>query len=122
MEPQGIRGAIHEGNGEALILVDERADDRQRTAIATLVEGHVGGPWGVLTWTWPRKHGPMAVPYEVDLKGVGSRIKAGTVVEIDRPRADPNIKFCRRGEQDSPKMAPRWRATLLRGSKQRSAG
>jgi len=32
-------GAIHEGNGEALILVDEHADDRQREAIATLVKG-----------------------------------------------------------------------------------
>jgi hypothetical protein len=31
-------GAIHEGNGEALILIDERADDRQREAIATLVK------------------------------------------------------------------------------------
>ncbi len=27
-------GAIHEGNGEALILVDERSDDRQREAVA----------------------------------------------------------------------------------------
>ena len=47
-------GAIHEGNGEALILVDERADERQRAAIATLVGGTVGGPWGTLAWTWPR--------------------------------------------------------------------
>ena len=76
-------GAIHEGNGEALILVDERANDRQRAAIAQLIEGNVGGPWGVLAWTWPKKHGPMAVPYEVDLKGVGARVKAGTVLEVE---------------------------------------
>jgi len=76
-------GAIHEGNGEALILVDERANDRQRAAMAQLIEGNVGGPWGVLAWTWPKKHGPMAVPYEVDLKGVGSRVKAGTVLEVE---------------------------------------
>ena len=44
-------GAIHEGNGKALILVDERADARQRAAIDSLVGGAVGGPWGVL-------HGP----------------------------------------------------------------
>jgi len=37
-------GAIHEGNGEAVILVDERANNRQRDAIATLVGGKFGGP------------------------------------------------------------------------------
>jgi hypothetical protein len=37
-------GAIHEGNGEALILFDERADDAQREALSMLVSGDVGGP------------------------------------------------------------------------------
>lgn len=76
-------GAIHEGNGEALILVDERADTRQREAIATLVGGSVGGPWGVLAWTWPTVHGPVAVPYEVELNGIATRIKAGSAVEVE---------------------------------------
>ena len=76
-------GAIHEGNGEALILVDERADDRQREAIATLVRGEIGGPWGVLAWTWPTIHGPLAVPYEVELNGIATRIKAGNVLEVE---------------------------------------
>jgi hypothetical protein len=76
-------GAIHEGNGEALILVDERAGARQREAIATLMKGDVGGPWGVLAWTWPTIHGPLAVPYEVAFDGVATRIKAGDVLEIE---------------------------------------
>ena len=76
-------GAIHEGNGEALILVDERADERQRDAIATLVRGEVGGPWGVLAWTWPKIHGPLAVPYEVKLDGIATRVKAGNAVEVE---------------------------------------
>lgn len=76
-------GAIHEGNGEGVLLVDERADDRQREAIGTLVRGGVGGPWGVLAWTWPTLHGPIAVPYEVELNGVATRIKAGTVLEVE---------------------------------------
>jgi hypothetical protein len=58
-------GAIHEGNGEAVILVDECANDRQRDAITTLVGGNVGGPWGVLAWTWPKVHGPLPVAYEL---------------------------------------------------------
>ena len=77
-------GAIHEGNGEAIILVDERANDRQRDAIATLVGGKVGGPWGVLAWTWATKvHGPLAVSYDLQLNGLGSRLKAGNVLELE---------------------------------------
>ena len=75
-------GAIHEGNGEALILVDERADDRQRDAIATLVKGGVGGPWGVLAWTWPTVHGPKAVPFDVTLDGISTSIRAGDSIHV----------------------------------------
>ena len=75
-------GAIHEGGGEALILVDERADADQRGAISTLVGGDVGGPWGVLAWTWPRIHGPLAVPYDVDLAGLDTRVRAGDAVDL----------------------------------------
>jgi hypothetical protein len=76
-------GAIHEGNGEALILIDERADSRQRDAIATLVRGEVGGPWGVLAWTWPTIHGPLPVPYEVELNGIATRVRAGGALEVE---------------------------------------
>ena len=75
-------GAIHEGNGEAVILVDERADQAQRDAIATLVGGTAGGPWGVLAWTWPTVHGPKPVAYEVHLDGINSRVKAGNSFEV----------------------------------------
>ena len=76
-------GAIHEGNGRALILVDERADRAQRDAVATLVGGDVGGPWGVLSWTWPTVDGPHAVHYELELAGVNSRIRAGAFFELE---------------------------------------
>jgi hypothetical protein len=75
-------GAIHEGNGEALILVDERADEAQRNAIETLVGGDAGGPWGVLAWTWPTIHGPKPVPYDVHIDGVKTRVKAGDSYEV----------------------------------------
>ena len=75
-------GAIHEGNGEALILVDERADEAQRNAIETLIGGDAGGPWGVLAWTWPTIHGPKSVPYDVHVDGVNSRVKAGDSYEV----------------------------------------
>jgi hypothetical protein len=76
-------GAIHEGGGTAVILVDERADEGQRMAIETLIGGEVGGPWGVLGWTWPTVHGPYAVPFEVDVDGVNWHVKAGDKLEIE---------------------------------------
>jgi hypothetical protein len=76
-------GAIHEGNGSAVILVDERADDSQREAIATLVSGDVGGPWGVLAWTWPTIDGPHPVPYSVDVDGVATRVVAGDLLLVE---------------------------------------
>ena len=76
-------GAIHEGNGEALVLVDERADDDQREAIAALVRGEAGGPWGVLARTWPTVHGPESVRYEVEIDGIRSRMRAGDKVELE---------------------------------------
>ena len=76
-------GAIHHGNGEAVILVDERADARQREAIAAIVTGQFGGPWAVLAWTWPTVHGPKPVPYEVSVDGVHMRVKAGQSLELE---------------------------------------
>jgi hypothetical protein len=76
-------GAIHEGGGVALVLVDERADDDQRRALETLVGGDVGGPWGVLAWTWPTVHGPHPAAYEVDFDGVHSRVRAGEYLELE---------------------------------------
>ena len=75
-------GAIHDGDGEGVILIDERANDDQRAAIETLVSGSVGGPWGVLGWTWPTVHGPHAVPYDIDLAGLDTKVRAGDTVEI----------------------------------------
>jgi len=75
--------AIHDGNGEALFLVDERANAQQREAIDTLMSGKVGGPWGILGWTWPKVNGPFAVHYEMHLDGINSRIRCGDYLEIE---------------------------------------
>lgn len=75
-------GAIHEGNGEGVLYLDERADESQRAAVHTLVKGDVGGPWGVLGWTWPTLHGPEPVAFELELSGIHSRVKAGDGFEL----------------------------------------
>ena len=76
-------GAIHEGNGEGVVLIDERADPAQRTAIETLVGGKFGGPWGILGWTWPKVHGPYTVAYELTFDGVNTRISCGEYFEVN---------------------------------------
>ena len=83
-------GAIHEGNGEGVVLIDERADAAQRTAIETLVGGKVGGPWGILGWTWPKVHGPYTVAYALTFDGVNTRIRCGEHFEVQgRPIRNP---------------------------------
>jgi hypothetical protein len=76
-------GAIHEGDGEAVIFLDERADEPQRDAIRTLVGGDVGGPWGILAWTWPTVHGPKPMRYDVEFDDVNSTIRIGDSLEIE---------------------------------------
>ena len=76
-------GAIHEGNGEAVILIDERANERQRSAIETLIGGTVGGPWGILGWTWPKVHGPYSVSYDLTFDGVKTRLRCGDALAVE---------------------------------------
>jgi hypothetical protein len=76
-------GAIHQGNGEALILIDERATDDQRKAIEVLLDGKSGGPWQTLAWTWPKVHGPYPSAYEVAFDGMKTRLRCGDYVDIE---------------------------------------
>ena len=65
------------------ILLDERADARQRAALETLLGGKVGGPWETLGWTWPKVHGPYAVKYDLVFDGIRTRAKCGEYVEVE---------------------------------------
>jgi hypothetical protein len=76
-------GAIHEGNGEAMILIDERADDRQRAAIDSLLHGEAGGPWGILINTFTTIHDAQFVPYEVTIDDQRSMVLAGDVLQVN---------------------------------------
>ena len=81
----GLRGAamvawpgpIHEGNGECLPIVDERADPAQRAALLTIMSGGETEPgatvFNVFAATYARVHEPVFAPIEF----VGDRA-AGT--------------------------------------------
>lgn len=63
-------GAIHEGNGECLPIVDERADDAQRNALLTLMSGGETDPganfFNVFAATYSKVHDPLFLPIEFE--------------------------------------------------------
>lgn len=75
--------AIHEGNGVATYIIDERADEPQRSALRTLAEGSVGGPWGIFRKTFTALHGPRYVKFEIDTSTQLPRVRAGDALAIE---------------------------------------
>ena len=69
--------AIHEGNGVATTLIDQKANPAQREALQSLVEGRSAGPWAIFRKTFKELHGPDFVTYEVDTESRLPRVRAG---------------------------------------------
>ena len=74
-------GAIHEGNGKAVVYYDERADDAQREALETLGRGEAGGPWGLFINTYELLD-VKPISYEIDFADERSRLKIGDIIEL----------------------------------------
>ena len=64
-------GPIHEGGGKALIVIDERADDQQKHAIAAILRGEETEPgtsiWNVFAATFDEVYDPVYGPIEIDI-------------------------------------------------------
>lgn len=75
--------AIHEGGGVAVAFIDERADEAQRAALATLVEGGAGGPWAIFRKTFNALHGPRVVRFESDTAAALPQARAGDSLQVD---------------------------------------
>ena len=75
--------AIHEGNGVATTLIDDRANAAQREALQSLVEGRSAGPWAIFRKTFKELHGPDYVTYEVDSESRLPRVRAGETLTIE---------------------------------------
>lgn len=70
-------GAIHEGGGVAVGVIDERADDRQAEALTSLIRGEGGGPWGIFITTYELA-GPHRVRFEIGDDGY----RIGEIAEL----------------------------------------
>ncbi len=86
-------GVIHAGNGEALLVLDERADARQRRALLELISGKAGGPWKIISATISQVNGPTFAPFEVSVDGYASSVKAGSYITLQmEPVRNPVTK------------------------------
>ncbi len=88
--------AIHEGNGEALAVVDERADQRQREALLTILSGQESEPgagmFNVFASTLSTFHEPMFRPiaFEADMKTRKGRFSVPEVIDaLGEPIRNP---------------------------------
>ena len=82
-------GPIHEGKGECVAFVDERADEAQRQALLTIMTGGDTDPmatiFSVFASTIETMHEPQFVPidFEVDVEGRTARLRIDSRVEMD---------------------------------------
>jgi hypothetical protein len=73
-------GPVHEGNGTIQLIVDEKADTRQREALVKIMSGEETEEMATMWWVFsamsPNKLEPLFVPidFEVDVEGRRARL------------------------------------------------
>jgi len=83
-------GAIHEGNGECLPILDSRASESQLQAVGALLGGKAGGPWGIIASTLVKVHPPQVVDWEFSERGAQSVVRAGEILDLElTPMTNP---------------------------------
>jgi hypothetical protein len=75
--------AIHEGNGQVALFIDDRATPAQAEAIATILSGRAGGmPFEALAGTISSLEGPVLAPIEMKVDGTKSSFRIPGVLEL----------------------------------------
>jgi hypothetical protein len=79
-------GAIHEGNGTMQVVIDERADARQRDALAKILTGQETEDMATMWWVYSAMS-PIKLPtiyskidFEVDVEARSARLEAPGVI------------------------------------------
>jgi len=81
-------GAIHEGNGRAWLIIDERASEAQRNALLSIMSGEHTDPgatiWNVFAATFDDVLPPESKPIEmtIDVEGRTGRVHVENFVEM----------------------------------------
>jgi hypothetical protein len=80
-------GPIHEGKGEASIVVDERANSEQRAALLRILSGQDTEPgatvWQVFSATFVKVHDPIfaSIDFQVDVNARKARLLVPGMIE-----------------------------------------
>ena len=75
--------AIHKGNGNVALFIDERATPAQADAVATILSGSAGGmPFEALAGTISSLAGPVRAPIEMTVNGTKSSFRIPGVLEL----------------------------------------
>jgi hypothetical protein len=89
-------GPIHEGNGEAIAFVDERADQAQRDSLLRIMTGQDTAPFAtmfaVFASTLTKLHDPMFtdIQADIDVEGRRGRVAVGDQLAVNgRPIVNP---------------------------------
>jgi hypothetical protein len=81
--------AIHEGNGEAFVVISEHATPAQRDALLTILSGQETGPgatiFNVFATTFVKMHDPVfaAIEFELDLDKRTGRVRIADVLDTN---------------------------------------
>jgi len=82
-------GAVHEGNGTMQLVIDERADPKQRDALATILSGQETEDMATMWWIFgtmsPNKHPPRFQPInlDVDVDARRARLEVPGMIEAE---------------------------------------
>lgn len=89
-------GPIHEGNGEAIAFLEERADERQREALLRIMTGQDTAPmatmFAVFASTLSKFHDPVftTIDLEIDVEGRTGHLSVPGYIEMSgRPIRNP---------------------------------
>lgn len=87
-------GAIHEGDGEVVPIVDERADEAQRAALLRIMTGEDTDPgatmFQVFSATFSKVHEPVftRIDFDIDVDGRTARVRVPGLIEA---RGEPLV-------------------------------
>lgn len=77
-------GAIHEGNGNGVLFVDENASAEQVDAVDAIWSGRAGGmPWEALSGTLTSFEGPILEPIEMESNGKRSSFRIPGILALE---------------------------------------
>jgi len=75
--------AIHEGDGRAILFVDNSSGEEKADALGKIISGESGGPMGIFRNTWAKIEGPHKTKFETTVNGKDTSISiegVGTLV------------------------------------------